>query len=96
MTEMFYILEGDLAFDLAGEQRVLGPGSFVLVPPGVVHTFANPGSTPVRFLEILQPAGNEQFFKEAVQRMVAGNPWSPAEMAEIAARCDFEPVAEEG
>ena len=61
MTEMFYVLEGELAFDLAGEQRVLGPGSFVLVPPGVVHTFANPGSAPVRFLEILQPAGNESF-----------------------------------
>ena len=96
MTEMFYILEGDLAFDLAGEQRVLGPGAFVLVPPGVVHTFATPGSETVRFLEILQPAGNEQFFKEAVQRMAAGHPWSPAEMAEMAARYDFEPVAEEG
>ena len=66
-----------------------------VVPPGVVHTFANPGSSPVRFLEILQPAGNEQFFKEAVQRMAAG-PWSPAEMAEMAARYDFEPVIEPG
>jgi mannose-6-phosphate isomerase-like protein (cupin superfamily) len=96
MTEMFYVLDGDVAFDLAGEQRVLGPGAFVVVPPGVVHTFANPGSTPVRFLEILQPAGNEQFFKEAVQRMATGHPWSPAEMAEMASRYDFEPVAEEG
>ena len=96
MTEMFYVLDGELAFDLAGEQRVLGPGSFVLVPPGVVHTFAKPGSAPVRFLEILQPAGNEQFFKEAVQRMATGHPWSPAEMAEMASRYDFEAVIDEG
>jgi uncharacterized cupin superfamily protein len=96
MTEMFSVLDGELAFDLAGEQRVLGPGAFVLVPPGVVHTFANPGLPPVRFLEILQPVGNEQFFKEPVQRMAAGHPWSPAEMAEIASRYDFELVAEEG
>ena len=96
MTEMFYVLDGDLAFDLAGEQHALGPGSFVLVPPGVVHTFANPGSAPVRFLEILQPAGNEQFFKEAVQRMATGQPWSPAEMAEMASPYDFEPVLDEG
>src|SRR5215207_2386828 len=54
MTDIFYVLEGELAFDLAGEQRTLGPGGFVLVPPGVMHTFANPGSAPVRFLEILQ------------------------------------------
>jgi glyoxylate utilization-related uncharacterized protein len=85
-----------VAFDLAGEQHFLGPGAFVLVPPAVVHTFANPGSAPVRFLEIRQPTGNEQFVKEAVQRMAAGHPWSPAEMAEMAARYDFEPVAEEG
>jgi mannose-6-phosphate isomerase-like protein (cupin superfamily) len=96
MTEMFYVLEGDLAFDLAGEQRTLGPVYFLLVPTGVVHTFANPGSAPVRFLEILQPAGNEQFFKEAVQRMAAGHSWSPSEMAEIACRYDFERVTDEG
>ena len=96
MTDIFYVLEGELTLDLAGEQRVLGPGAFVLVPPGVIHTFANPGPAPVRFLDIFQPAGIEQFFKEAVQRMAAGHPWSPAEMAEIAARYDFEPVTEEG
>ena len=44
MTDIFYVLEGELAFDLGGEWRVLGPGSFVLVPPGVAHTFANRGS----------------------------------------------------
>ena len=93
MTDVFYVLEGELAFDLGGERRVLGPGSFVLVPPGVVHTFANPGPTPARFLNIYQPAGNEQYLKEAVKRMAEGRPWSPAEMAEVASRYDFEPVA---
>jgi mannose-6-phosphate isomerase-like protein (cupin superfamily) len=96
MTDIFYVLEGELAFDLGGEWRILGPGSFVLVPPGGVHTFANRGVAPARFLNIYQPSGNEQYLKEAVQRMVEGHPWSPAEMAEVAARYDFEPVAEEG
>jgi quercetin dioxygenase-like cupin family protein len=96
MTDIFYVLEGELTFDLDGAQRVLGPGSFVLVPPGVVHTFANPGSMPARFLNIYEPAGNEQYLKEAVKRMVEGHPWSPAEMAEVASRYDFEPVAAEG
>ena len=96
MTDVFYVLEGELAFDLGGERRVLGPGSFVLVPPGVIHTFANPGSVPARFLNIYQPAGNEQYLKEAVKRMIAGQPWAPVEMAEVAAQYDFEPVTEEG
>jgi mannose-6-phosphate isomerase-like protein (cupin superfamily) len=89
------VLEGELAFDLGGELRSVGPGSFVLVPPGVVHTFANREPAPARFLNIYQPAGNEQYLKEAVKRMVEGHPWSPAEMAEVASRYDFEPVPPE-
>lgn len=91
MTDIFFVLEGELTFTMDGEQRALGPGSFVLVPPGVVHTFANRGSVPVRFLNVYQPSGNEQYLKEAMQRMMAGQPWSPAEMAQVAAQNDFEP-----
>jgi mannose-6-phosphate isomerase-like protein (cupin superfamily) len=95
MTDAFYVLEGELEFDLESERRVVGPGGFVLVPPGVAHTFANPRTAPARFLNIYQPAGNEQYLKEAVKRMAEGHPWSPAEMAEVASRYDFEPVAAE-
>ena len=95
MTDAFFVLEGELAFDLGGERRVLGPGSFVLVPPGVAHTFANPGPAPARVLNIQQPAGLEQYLKEAAKRMAEGRPWSPAEMAEVASDYDFEPVAAE-
>jgi len=91
MTDVFYVLEGGLTFDLGDEQRTVGAGSFVLVPPGVVHTFANRGSVPARFLNIYQPSGNEHYLKEAMQRMLAGQPWSPAEMAAVASRYDFEP-----
>ena len=34
MTDIFYVLEGELAFELDGEWRILGPDAFVLVPPG--------------------------------------------------------------
>lgn len=95
MTDIFYVLDGELTFDLGCERRVLGPGGFVLVPPGVAHTFANPGPAPARFLNMFQPAGLEQYLKEAAKRMAAGHPWSPAEMAETAARYDFEPVVAE-
>ena len=93
LTDIFYLLEGQLTFELDGERRILGPGSFVLVPPGVVHTFSNPGAAPARMLNIFEPAGFEQYLKEAYQRMAEGHPWSPAEMAEIASRYDFEVVA---
>jgi len=53
----FYILEGELTFLVEGEDVVAGPGTFVLVPPGVAHTFANHGNAAARMLNIHAPAG---------------------------------------
>ncbi|HET8953612.1 MAG TPA: cupin domain-containing protein [Solirubrobacteraceae bacterium] len=55
--DAFYILEGQLAFTVEGERVVADPGTFVLVPPGLQHTFANEGDTVVRMLNIHAPAG---------------------------------------
>ena len=55
--DAFYVLEGELTF-LLGDDEVRAPaGTFVLVPPGVPHTFANRTATPVRVLNIHAPAG---------------------------------------
>ena len=50
MTNIFYVLEGELAIQVGNEWHILGPGSFALVPPGVPHTFANRGAAPARVL----------------------------------------------
>jgi mannose-6-phosphate isomerase-like protein (cupin superfamily) len=56
--DSFYILEGDLTFLLEGSYSVVaGPGTFVLVPPGVRHTFANRGDDVVRLINVHAPAG---------------------------------------
>jgi mannose-6-phosphate isomerase-like protein (cupin superfamily) len=55
--DAFYILEGELTFTFGGERAVAGPGTFVLVPPGVEHGFRNDGSLDVRMLNIHAPAG---------------------------------------
>ena len=55
--DAFYILEGELTFGVEGEEVVAGPGTFVLVPPGVEHTFANNGDALVRMVNIHAPAG---------------------------------------
>lgn len=95
MTDIFYVLEGTLLLELDGEHRSLTAGGFALVPPGVVHTFSNPGDVPTRFLNIYQPAGNEHYLKEVGQRLAAGQPPTPAEMLEIARRYDFVPVLDD-
>jgi mannose-6-phosphate isomerase-like protein (cupin superfamily) len=55
--DSFYILEGELTFTVEGEEVVAGPGTFVLVPPGLQHTFKNDTDEVVRMLNIHAPAG---------------------------------------
>ena len=55
--DAFYILDGELTFEL-DEGAVAAPtGTFVLVPPGVRHTFRNALDRPTRVLNIHAPAG---------------------------------------
>ena len=43
---------------LLGDEELAAPaGTFVLVPPGVEHTFANRTERPVRMLNVHAPAG---------------------------------------
>jgi quercetin dioxygenase-like cupin family protein len=55
--DAFYILEGELTFELGGEDLRAPAGTFVLIPPGVEHGFRNDGVEPVRILNIHAPAG---------------------------------------
>jgi mannose-6-phosphate isomerase-like protein (cupin superfamily) len=55
--DAFYIIEGEMTFTLGDEEVVAGPGTFVLVPPGVEHGFRNDGDVPVRMFNIHSPAG---------------------------------------
>src|ERR687886_911426 len=46
--EGFYVLEGLLEFLVGAATVPAGPGTFVQVPRGVLHTFRNPGPGPAR------------------------------------------------
>ncbi|HEX9344175.1 MAG TPA: cupin domain-containing protein, partial [Actinomycetota bacterium] len=64
--EAFFVLEGDVEFVLGdGEASPVrrGPGTFVLVPGGVPHTFGNPGPGAARVLVLHAPA-MDQYFRE--------------------------------
>ena len=55
--DAFYILEGTLLFFVEDGELEAPPGTFVLVPPGVEHTFANHGDVPVRMVNVHAPSG---------------------------------------
>jgi mannose-6-phosphate isomerase-like protein (cupin superfamily) len=92
-TDSFWVLEGTLTLRLGDDTVEAGPGTYALVPPGVVHTFSNPGDSPVRVLNLMFPGGFERYFVEASEALPADTPPDPAVLGRIAAKYDFEPAA---
>ena len=62
--DSFYLLEGELVFEVDGEEIAAPAGTFVLVPPGVRHTFRNDGDRPARFVNVHAPAGFDRRLRE--------------------------------
>jgi mannose-6-phosphate isomerase-like protein (cupin superfamily) len=64
--EWFYVMEGEVAFQV-GEQRVrLKPGESVLAPRRVPHTFSSVAASPSRMLIAFCPVGKmEAYFLDA-------------------------------
>ena len=55
IDEAWYLLEGELDVRFGEERRRVGAGSFLLVPHGVPHTFANVGDGWARWVGVLSP-----------------------------------------
>jgi quercetin dioxygenase-like cupin family protein len=53
-TDSFYVLEGEVEFLLEGEWHRVGPGTFLSVPPNVVHGF-RPCGVDLRLLNFHTP-----------------------------------------
>jgi quercetin dioxygenase-like cupin family protein len=64
--EYSYVLEGRVGALLGDDVIVGGPGDLIFKPRDQWHTFWNAGDEPARLLEIISPAGFEQFFAELV------------------------------
>lgn len=58
-VDSFYVLEGEAEFLLGSEKLLVGAGSFVAAPPGVVHTFSS-GPRRSRLLNIHAPSSGFQ------------------------------------
>lgn len=68
-TEAFYILEGELTFEVGAEREtiIVGAGGFVAAPPGVAHSFRTAGSHPARWLIIHASDGGFATFMRGIR-----------------------------
>ena len=62
--EYSYVVEGRMGAQLGDDVVYAEVGDLVFKPRGQWHTFWNAGDEPCRILEIISPAGFEQFFAE--------------------------------
>jgi uncharacterized cupin superfamily protein len=72
--ELSYVLEGELSAQL-GDKLVTAPvGTYVFKPRAQWHTFWNAGTTTLRMIEIISPAGFEHYFAELDQILKPDRP----------------------
>jgi quercetin dioxygenase-like cupin family protein len=60
--EGWYLLEGELVFQLGDEVVTKRAGDFVFAPRGVPHTLANHSEGPAKYVLVITPAGFERYF----------------------------------
>jgi oxalate decarboxylase/phosphoglucose isomerase-like protein (cupin superfamily) len=88
-TDTFYVLEGTLHMTVGDSESDAPAGSYILVPPGVMHLFANTSDDPVRFLNINAPGGWEKYLRDLADAMRSGTMPGTPDFAQIVTNYDF-------
>jgi quercetin dioxygenase-like cupin family protein len=96
--EAFYVLEGTLEAEADGERYRLGPGEFLSLRPGVVHSLHNPGPGMTRILTLVSPGSQHVRFFSTICEPIEdpSNPLAPdgppdfERMATVGRECGIE------
>ena len=82
--ESFFVLEGEVDFQIGDEKITAQPGTFIQGPRGIAHSFKNNTQLPARMLVFITPAGFENFVNEFAQPVASfGSPAIPTSKDEI-------------
>ncbi len=83
--EFSYVLEGEVVVRIGDQTFQASQGSYVWKPRGIPHTFWNVGPNPARLIELITPAGLENYFIE-LAGILQQRPPDLAKFGELAAR----------
>jgi mannose-6-phosphate isomerase-like protein (cupin superfamily) len=86
--EAFFVLEGTLTFRAGDRTFESPPGSFLLIPPGTVHTFSNGSEARAKCINVWLPGGFEESFAAFADAVERGEQLDPAEIARMSAESD--------
>src|SRR5579859_7649696 len=72
--EYSIVTQGEIGFRSGDREVVLAAGGYITKPRGEMHTMWNAGDVPARMIEIISPAGFEDFFRELADILAEGPP----------------------
>ena len=81
--ETFYVLEGQVTFQIGDQRSVCGPGTFVHVPIDHSHAFKNESDQAAKMLITFSPSGLEAMFFENGKELQDGESPEPTSAEEI-------------
>jgi mannose-6-phosphate isomerase-like protein (cupin superfamily) len=84
--ETFYVIEGELTFQLRDALFRATAGQVAFAARGVPHTFTNLGTVPARYLIVCTPGGFERYFARmaAERRGIDPPDWALQPIPEVA------------
>src|SRR5215472_10062440 len=90
--EFSFVLEGEVQVQIGARLITAGEGTLITKPRGVPHAFWNATDAPARILEMISPAGIENYFAEMAELYSSGAP-DPGRAADIRKRhnVDLDP-----
>jgi mannose-6-phosphate isomerase-like protein (cupin superfamily) len=88
-SEGYFVLDGEVSVEVAGEAVTVGPEGFLLVPRGTAHTFGNAADREARLLVIHAPA-MDTYFAALHELWNRAEPPAPAEEQALMARYGME------
>lgn len=70
--EYSIVTQGEIGFRSGSREVVLGPGGYITKPRDEMHAMWNAGRVPAKMIEIISPAGFEDFFQELSDLLATG------------------------
>ena len=83
--EAFYLLEGELIFQVEDALEAKGAGEIAFAPRNVAHTLANHSDAPARYMLVCTPAGFERHWARIAAEAAGISPpqWTLQPIPEI-------------
>src|SRR5881398_1651758 len=92
--EGFYVVSGTARFTVADATYDAPAGTFVMIPPGAPHTFANPADEQAVLLNTFTPDLYVQYFRDLRDMIAAGQPMTPDNAAAVRSRYATVPATD--